>query len=97
VWQANSGFAGVGTPRSSSIALSRFALARKEDESGHTPDPITDRGWASSGVSSYRWQPHCRGLVRRRSRRDVCGTDAVATSETRAVSTGWRPLARCLS
>jgi transposase InsO family protein len=29
---------------------------------GHTPDPITDRGWARAGVSSYRWQPHCRGL-----------------------------------
>jgi putative transposase len=29
---------------------------------GRTPDPITDRGWARAGVSSYRWQPHCRGL-----------------------------------
>jgi hypothetical protein len=27
---------------------------------GRTPDPIADRGCA--GVSSYRWQPHCRGL-----------------------------------
>ncbi len=29
---------------------------------GRTPDPSTDRGWARAGVSSYRWQPHCRGL-----------------------------------
>src|SRR2546430_16441486 len=29
---------------------------------GRTPDPITDRGWARAGISSYRWQPHCRGL-----------------------------------
>jgi len=29
---------------------------------GRTPDPITDRAWARAGISSYRWQPHCRGL-----------------------------------
>jgi len=29
---------------------------------GRTPDPITDRGWARAGVSSYRWHLHCGGL-----------------------------------
>jgi putative transposase len=29
---------------------------------GHTPEPSTDPGSARAHVSSYRWQPHCRGL-----------------------------------
>jgi putative transposase len=28
---------------------------------GHTPEPSTDAGGARASVSSYRWQPHCRG------------------------------------
>jgi hypothetical protein len=29
---------------------------------GHTPEPGTDPGCGRANVSSYRWQPHCRGL-----------------------------------
>jgi putative transposase len=29
---------------------------------GRTPEPSTDPGCARANVSSYRWQPHCRGL-----------------------------------
>src|SRR6267143_6111495 len=29
---------------------------------GRTPEPSTDTGCARASVSSYRWQPHCRGL-----------------------------------
>ena len=29
---------------------------------GGTPEPSTDPGCACVSVSSYRWQPHCRGL-----------------------------------
>ena len=29
---------------------------------GRTPEPGTDPGCARANVSSYRWQPHCRGL-----------------------------------
>ena len=29
---------------------------------GRTPEPSTDPGGARASVSSYRWQPHCRGL-----------------------------------
>ncbi len=29
---------------------------------GRTPEPSTDPGCARVSVSSYRWQPHCRGL-----------------------------------
>ena len=29
---------------------------------GRTPEPSTDTGGARASVSSYRWQPHCRGL-----------------------------------
>jgi putative transposase len=29
---------------------------------GRTPDPSAGQGRARAGVSSYRWQPHCRGL-----------------------------------
>jgi putative transposase len=29
---------------------------------GRTPDPSTEPGSARARVSSYRWQPHCRGL-----------------------------------
>jgi putative transposase len=29
---------------------------------GRTPEPSTDPGCARASVSSYRWQPHCRGL-----------------------------------
>jgi len=29
---------------------------------GRTPEPSTDTGSARASVSSYRWQPHCRGL-----------------------------------
>jgi transposase InsO family protein len=29
---------------------------------GRTPEPSMDTGCARASVSSYRWQPHCRGL-----------------------------------
>ena len=29
---------------------------------GRTPEPSFDAGSARATVSSYRWQPHCRGL-----------------------------------
>ena len=29
---------------------------------GRTPEPSFDAGSARASVSSYRWQPHCRGL-----------------------------------
>ena len=29
---------------------------------GRTPEPGTDQGCGRANVSSYRWQPHCRGL-----------------------------------
>jgi len=29
---------------------------------GRTPEPSTDPGGGRANVSSYRWQPHCRGL-----------------------------------
>ena len=29
---------------------------------GHTPEPTTDPRCGRANVSSYRWQPHCRGL-----------------------------------
>ena len=29
---------------------------------GHTPEPSTDPRCGRANVSSYRWQPHCRGL-----------------------------------
>jgi hypothetical protein len=29
---------------------------------GRTTEPSTDTGCARASVSSYRWQPHCRGL-----------------------------------
>ena len=29
---------------------------------GRTPEPSPDAGCARTSVSSYRWQPHCRGL-----------------------------------
>ena len=29
---------------------------------GGTPEPSTEPGSARARVSSYRWQPHCRGL-----------------------------------
>jgi hypothetical protein len=29
---------------------------------GRTPDPSFGQGHARANVSSYRWQPHCRGL-----------------------------------
>ena len=29
---------------------------------GRTPEPSTDTGCARASLSSYRWQPHCRGL-----------------------------------
>ena len=29
---------------------------------GRTAEPSTDTGCAPASVSSYRWQPHCRGL-----------------------------------
>jgi putative transposase len=29
---------------------------------GRTPDPSTDPGGGRAHVTSYRWQPHCRGL-----------------------------------
>ena len=29
---------------------------------GRTPDPSPAAGGARASVSSYRWQPHCRGL-----------------------------------
>ena len=29
---------------------------------GRTPEPSTDTSCARASVSSYRWQPHCRGL-----------------------------------
>jgi hypothetical protein len=28
----------------------------------HTPEPSTEPGSARARVTSYRWQPHCRGL-----------------------------------
>jgi hypothetical protein len=31
---------------------------------GRTPDPSVIDGCARASVSSYRWQPHCRGLYR---------------------------------
>jgi putative transposase len=29
---------------------------------GRTPDPNSDQACARANISSYRWQPHCRGL-----------------------------------